>query len=606
MTQRAVSGVPVPPPRQGPTQPADPEWYRERVFLSALAISFGLHLIVVALLPDVQPVRPAPRQVMKIKLVEVPKKPPEVIPPAQPEPPPKPVVAAKPAPRKAHAKARPLSAPKAPPKLTARVEAVPAAMPSLPTPAVQRSAPDVRPFAAATERPVPVSALPRVEPRVDLPKLAEVPAPVRSEARSAAPPAVRPDSAAVPRATVIADAPRLDARPDVAMPTQAPVLDRNAPSRHDPRPEARVPAVGDARPSAPSTLPSAPVHAEVREVPAYPSVTRSAPLPGRGPEPRPEVRAEVRADARPSVVPAAAPSLHRPDTRTETHDAPAVARAAPTRAVPLEPASNVRTPPPATVKPSLPADTPTVAVPLPETRAAPVIARGAEREVARHEPKPEAPPPVAPPLPVPSAVATPRATAPPAAAPIPVERPALAAAAPSVPPREPPTLPKLDRPVPLPAATEAPRANALPVPPPSGPQLSQRGKERQPKAGAPRVTTTSVPRAVMFSGARGREFDENAAKGYAKGFSAQIRDHFVGNYPPLALRSRQEGALEVEVRFNEGGKCVEVTLRQPTGHRSLDEATIEAARGICRHYPPPPGVASVILPIEFHIDEIRR
>jgi TonB family protein len=75
-------------------------------------------------------------------------------------------------------------------------------------------------------------------------------------------------------------------------------------------------------------------------------------------------------------------------------------------------------------------------------------------------------------------------------------------------------------------------------------------------------------------------------------------------YPATARRRELTGTVQVEVEVQPTGAITRVALAAPSAHRVLDEAALEAARGVDR-VPFPPGVRPralrVRLPVVFDL-----
>jgi len=75
-------------------------------------------------------------------------------------------------------------------------------------------------------------------------------------------------------------------------------------------------------------------------------------------------------------------------------------------------------------------------------------------------------------------------------------------------------------------------------------------------------------------------------------------------YPATARRRELTGTVQVDVEVQPTGAITRVALAAPSAHRVLDEAALEAARGVAR-VPFPPGVhpraLRVRLPVVFDL-----
>jgi protein TonB len=80
-------------------------------------------------------------------------------------------------------------------------------------------------------------------------------------------------------------------------------------------------------------------------------------------------------------------------------------------------------------------------------------------------------------------------------------------------------------------------------------------------------------------------------------------------YPASAIRLRQEGLVEVEVRVRADGRVAEARLRRSSGHSALDAAALDAARA-ARFQPAlsngQPTEGRIVIPFHFQLQSSSR
>jgi protein TonB len=175
------------------------------------------------------------------------------------------------------------------------------------------------------------------------------------------------------------------------------------------------------------------------------------------------------------------------------------------------------------------------------------------------------------------------------AAPAPRPEPRTAEVAPS-PARLEPTLTKIKHaPVPVSAAREHPveqgkqevRSEALVSPAPA---------DSAPAAGAAVSETRPAPVSMV--------------EAYRQANYTAIRDSILGNlqYPMLARRRGWSGQVELAFTIAPDGQVHDLTVLTSSGFPILDEQAMTAIRRSAPFHPPPPVVASLVMPVTFRLN----
>jgi periplasmic protein TonB len=575
----------------------DSRWSDEHPFLLALAVSLVAHVLFFVFGPTVKVPVSAPRPVLEVKLIEAERKPPP--PPVVVPDPPKPVAVKNARP----AGAKPVAAKSGVavvPRLAAQV-----APPSQPLPAVQRDErvqpqarvqPDV-PVAARADAPV----MPRIEARADIaPRpIADLPSP-RVDSRPRVEAAPRPDLAPVARADTRIEVPKLEARASGATDVQ-PITRRDAPAepRRDvsvPRPDLAPTVRADTRAEVPKLEARSPGSSDVQ-----PITRRDVPA-----EPRREVIAAVpRPDVgvRPQVAPPPVATV-RGDVAADTISQPVPVR--PTVPTPRpEPATEPRRDIAAQRPPPPVQGRPVSSEVQPESAATPSAAP-VQSATARTEPRPD-------PRPDPAVASRPRLQDGPEVASAPVirddagaARPSLAAAPAVAELRpEPPPAPRppTDRPTvaPAPLSPSAPVARATPAPAVSGPAIDPK-RDASPRIGGPQGAVVAGARPTLGGVPRGDGYDRAAAVKYAESVATEIQKRI--RYPRMAERAGLQGTVELVLTYDARGKFVEARVRKSSGHKSLDDAALEAAvAAMSRMGRAPERTPELSIPYNFKIED---
>jgi protein TonB len=78
-----------------------------------------------------------------------------------------------------------------------------------------------------------------------------------------------------------------------------------------------------------------------------------------------------------------------------------------------------------------------------------------------------------------------------------------------------------------------------------------------------------------------------------------------GSYPSLALQRGWEGVVKVLVRHARSGVAYQISVKESSGYKLLDEKAVEMVKTACAHYELPDTLAhkafSAVVPIEFKL-----
>jgi len=412
-----------------------------------------------------------------------------------------------------------------------------------------RPAPDGAPIALpGTARPT-ASASDRREPVADARR--EVPAPQRPQAATL-PPASRPDLP-TDRATPSIPTARRDAPQDEhrELAVAAPRLDTVV-----------RPSIG----TAPSTTARS---VSVGEPAALPGPARPSASAGDRREPAADPRREVPQPQRPQAATPA--STSRQDVPIDSSTPTIAATPAAARPVEVRPDFRADARPDARLPGT--ADPDSIARPArrDDPAAVPTLPRTQSGAVAASEPRP-------------ATVAT---TRPVLAETVEASRvlarsdpgaPTLSAPAVGGAPREVPPVPKppLDRPAVVPAPPTSARAEArvAPLPALSGPSIAPT-RDAGPRIGGAQASVVSGARPTLGPAPRGEGYDRAAAVKYAESVAVEIQRRI--RYPRMAERAGLEGTVELLLTYDSRGTFLEAKVRKSSGHKSLDDAALEAA-----------------------------
>lgn len=97
--------------------------------------------------------------------------------------------------------------------------------------------------------------------------------------------------------------------------------------------------------------------------------------------------------------------------------------------------------------------------------------------------------------------------------------------------------------------------------------------------------------------------DRNVLAEY--GDSLRARASQFGSYPALAQKRGWQGGVKVMVRYARSGEAYQITVKETSGHKVLDEQALKMVKQACQDFPlPPPLVSkafSVVVPIDFKL-----
>jgi protein TonB len=126
----------------------------------------------------------------------------------------------------------------------------------------------------------------------------------------------------------------------------------------------------------------------------------------------------------------------------------------------------------------------------------------------------------------------------------------------------------------MPLSPSAPVARATPAPAVPGPAIDPK-RESAPRIGGPQGAVVAGARPTLGGVPKGDGYDRNAAVKYAESVAFEIQKRI--RYPRMAERAGLQGTVELVLTYDARGKFVEAKVRKSSGHKSLDDAAVEAA-----------------------------
>jgi protein TonB len=117
-------------------------------------------------------------------------------------------------------------------------------------------------------------------------------------------------------------------------------------------------------------------------------------------------------------------------------------------------------------------------------------------------------------------------------------------------------------------------ARSTPVPSVTVPALDPK-RDTAPRIGGPQGAVVAGARPTLGGAPRGDGYDRAAAVKYAEKVATEIQKRI--RYPRMAERAGLEGTVELVLTYDVRGKFVDARIRKSSGHKSLDDAAIEAA-----------------------------
>jgi protein TonB len=171
--------------------------------------------------------------------------------------------------------------------------------------------------------------------------------------------------------------------------------------------------------------------------------------------------------------------------------------------------------------------------------------------------------------------------------------------------REPPPAPRptTDRPTvaPAPLATAPSLARTTPAPTVSGPAIDPK-RDAAPRIGGPQGAVVAGARPTLGGVPRGDGYDRAAAVKYAESVATEIQKRI--RYPRMAERAGLQGTVELVLTYDARGKFVEARVRKSSGHKSLDDAALDAAvAAMSRMGRAPERTPELSIPYNFKIED---